>query len=95
MNRGAGRRITTDVGSTTTIRGHGVRVVNFIASAVGGGPLWWRLYSTYRSETMSAGIRCRITSAIRTRGIIVMTTGGPATIDRETIDIITIGRGAA
>jgi len=44
---------------------------------------------------MSAGIRCRITSAIRTRGIIVMTIGGPATIDRETIDIITIGRGAA
>src|SRR5829696_8896679 len=97
MNRGAGRRISTDVGSTTTIRGPGVRAVNFIASAVGGGPLWLRLYSTYRSETMSAGIRCRITSAIHTRGTIVMTTSGLATAGPagETIDIITIGRGAA
>src|SRR5215212_9066948 len=97
MNRGAGRRITTDVGSITIIRGHGVRAVSFIASAVGGGPPWLRLYSTYRSETMSAGIRCRITSVIRILVIIVMTTGGQATIDRgtadpagETIDIITI-----
>jgi len=75
--------------------GPGARAVSSSESAVGGDLPWSRLYSTYRSETMSAGIRCRITSAIRTRGIIVMTTGGPATIDGETIDIITIGRGAA
>ena len=100
MNRGVGRRITTAVGSTTTTRGPGVRAVNSTESAVGGGPPWLRLHSISLSETTSAGIPYRITSAIRIRVTIAATTiVDQAIVELSTGDAIgittTIGRGVA
>jgi len=100
MNRGDGRRITTDVGSITTTTGPGVRAVSTIDTAVGGARLWSRLASL--SETTSAGIRCRITSAIHIRVTIVTTIVTGITIrDRgmvaadETIDTAMTKHGEA
>ena len=70
MNRGAGRRITTDGGSITTIAGPGVRAVATTTNEVGGAP---RLSpSISRSATITAGIRLITTSAIHTLGITVV-----------------------
>ena len=64
---GVGRRITTVVGFIATMRGRGRRAVGITAIAVGGVRRWSRLYRlTSHSETISAGIRCLTTSAIRT-----------------------------
>ena len=101
MNPGVGRRITTDAGSITTMPGPGARVVDSSRSAVGGVLRWSRLYSTYRSETTSAGIHCRITSATRIPVTIAgMTIVGTTIVDRamdetdETDDTITTGHAA-
>ena len=85
MSRGAGRLITMAVGSTTTITGRGVRAAGFITIAVGGDRRSSRLYLlTSRLEMTSAGIRCRITSAIHTRAIMVITIDDRATADHTT-----------
>src|SRR5437868_10220676 len=87
---GAGRLITTAVGSTSTITGRGVRAAGFITIAVGGDRRSSRLCrSTSRSQTLSAGIRSRITSAIRTRITIVTVIGGRATALHATARLIT------
>src|SRR5690348_4352184 len=73
-NRGVGRRITTVVGFSTATVGCGCRAAITTRSAVGGGPRWSRLWvSVFHSATISAGIRCRITSAIHTRDSIDVT----------------------
>jgi len=74
MNRGVGRRITTAAGLCTTVTGPGCRTASSTGTVVGGGrrsSLSSRLIS--RLETISAGIRCRITSAIHTRDSIDVT----------------------
>jgi hypothetical protein len=91
---GDGRLITTAVGSITTTTGPGRRAAITFASAVGGGPRWWR--STSHSATTSAGIRCRTIKEIRIRVTIAVTividTGIGMVIDETaggTVDMIT------
>ena len=67
MNRGAGRRITTDDGSITTIAGLGVRAVATTTIEVGGAQR--SSPSISHSATITAGIRLITTSAIHTLGI--------------------------
>src|SRR5205807_926839 len=69
-NPGAGRLITTVVGSTTTTSGRGVRTARSDDIAVGGVPRWWRSFqSTSISDRNTAGIRCTIISATRAQTI--------------------------
>lgn len=72
-SHGAGRLITTADGSITITIGPGHRTAITFANAVGGGPRWWRSYSTSHSATTSAGIRCRTIKEIRIRVTIVVT----------------------
>src|SRR2546423_1178997 len=74
MSRGVGHPITSDVGFITTTRGRGCREASTTRDAVGGG-LRWSLLCRWISRLgmTSAGIRCRITSAIRIHVITVIT----------------------
>ena len=86
-SRGVGRRITTAVGSFTTATGPGRRAASSTGTVVGGGLRSWlssRLIS--RSETISAGIRFRIISAIRIRGITGITIGILVMVVEEAAD---------
>ncbi len=68
MNHGAGLRITTVAGFTTTTTGHGVRAANTTGIVVGGARLWWRLFQfIFHLETASVGIPSLITSVIHIR----------------------------
>lgn len=77
-NRGVGRRITTDAGSITTTPGPGCREAISTRSEAGGDLRSSRLSdSIFHLATISAGIRCRTTSAIRIRvitGVTIRTT---------------------
>lgn len=70
-SHGDGRLITTAVGSITITTGPGHHAAITFASAVGGGPRWWR--STSHSAMTSAGIPCRTIKEIRIRVTIVAT----------------------
>lgn len=68
MSHGAGLRITTDVGSFTTVIGHGVRAVLTTGITVGGGP---RSSRSFISITITAGTHFTITSEIHIRAITI------------------------
>src|ERR1051325_3528723 len=88
MSRGAGRRITTVAGSTTTIIGPGVRVLRSIRIAVGGGrPSWLLSPLTFRRTILIAGIRLTITRRIHARATIAAITITGATM--TTMAIVT------
>ena len=84
-NRGAGLRITTAAGFITTTTGPGCHAAGSIETAVGGDRR--SLHSTSHSATTSAGIRCRITTAIRTRAITVTMIAGQITVAAVAMEI--------
>ena len=70
-NRGAGRRITTAAGFSTTAAGSGCRAVISTRREAGGGPRSSRSsVSIFHLAITSAGIRFRTTSAIHIRDSI-------------------------
>jgi hypothetical protein len=71
MSRGVGRRITMAVGFSITTVGPGCRAAITTRSAAGGVPRSLpSSVSVFHLVTISAGIRCRTTSAILTRDSI-------------------------